>query len=68
MECFFTEARQKSFEKLQQVVEQYRARGVSAHVHRGEVDGVLDSVIQRAVREPLFLFMDHCGLASRGWR
>lgn len=30
VECFFTEAQQKSFEKLQQVVEQYRARGVPA--------------------------------------
>ncbi|MFE4626008.1 three-Cys-motif partner protein TcmP [Streptomyces mirabilis] len=63
VECFFTEAQQKSFEKLQQVVEQYRARGVLAHAHRGEVDGVLDSVIQRAAREPLFLFLDPCGLA-----
>ncbi|OQD57522.1 hypothetical protein BM536_001850 [Streptomyces phaeoluteigriseus] len=63
VECFFTEAQQKSFERLQQVVEHYRAGGVLAHAHRSEVDGVLDSVIQRAVREPLFLFLDPCGLA-----
>ncbi|MGX1916106.1 three-Cys-motif partner protein TcmP [Streptomyces phaeochromogenes] len=62
VECFFTEAQQKSFERLREVVEHYRASGVLAHAHRGEVDGVLDSVIQRAVREPLFLFLDPCGL------
>ncbi|MFI0515843.1 three-Cys-motif partner protein TcmP [Streptomyces sp. WSLK1-5] len=63
LECFFTEAQQKSFDRLLAVVEQYRARGVLAHAHRGEVDGVLDSVVRRAVREPLFLFLDPCGLA-----
>ncbi|MFD4975847.1 three-Cys-motif partner protein TcmP [Streptomyces sp. NPDC058424] len=63
VECFFTEAQQKSFERLHEVVENYRSRGVLAHAHRGEVDGVLDSVIRRAAREPLFLFLDPCGLA-----
>jgi three-Cys-motif partner protein len=62
VECFFTEAQQKSFERLQQVVEHYRAGRVLAHAHHGEVDAVLDSVIQRAVRAPLFLFLDPCGL------
>ncbi|MFE0520763.1 three-Cys-motif partner protein TcmP [Streptomyces sp. NPDC058954] len=63
LECFFTEAQPKSFERLQKVVESYRARGVLAHAHRGEVDGVLDSVIRRAAQQPLFLFLDPCGLA-----
>lgn len=63
LECFFTEAQQKSFDRLTKVVEQYQARGVLAHAHRGEVDAVLDSVIRRADREPLFLFLDPCGLA-----
>ncbi|WP_371858779.1 three-Cys-motif partner protein TcmP [Streptomyces chrestomyceticus] len=62
VECFFTEAQQKSFERLAQVVEHYRAGGVRAYAHRGEVDGVLDSVIQQASRQPLFLFLDPCGL------
>ncbi|MEU9663472.1 three-Cys-motif partner protein TcmP [Streptomyces chartreusis] len=62
LECFFTESQSKSFERLHQVVEHYRAGGVRAHTHRGEVDGALDSVIHRAVREPLFLFLDPCGL------
>ncbi|MGW7210018.1 three-Cys-motif partner protein TcmP [Streptomyces sp. NPDC054837] len=62
LECFFTEAQQKSYDQLRQVVEHYRAGGVPAHVHRGEVDGVLDDVIQRSVRAPLFLFLDPCGL------
>ncbi|MFG2351977.1 three-Cys-motif partner protein TcmP [Streptomyces phaeochromogenes] len=62
LECFFTEPQQKSFEKLHKVVEHYRAGGVPAHAHRGEADSVLDSVIQQAVRAPLFLFLDPCGL------
>ncbi|MFG2284009.1 three-Cys-motif partner protein TcmP [Streptomyces asoensis] len=62
VECFFTEAQQKSFDRLNEVVGHYRASGVLAHAHRGEVDGVLDNVVQRAVREPLFLFLDPCGL------
>lgn len=62
VECFFTESQQKSFDRLNEVVGHYRAGGVLAHAHRGEVDSVLDSVVQRAVREPLFLFLDPCGL------
>ncbi|MFE2823502.1 three-Cys-motif partner protein TcmP [Streptomyces sp. NPDC059271] len=62
LECFFTEAQQKSYERLHEVVRHYTASGVTAHAHRGEVDGVLDSVVQRAAREPLFLFLDPCGL------
>jgi three-Cys-motif partner protein len=62
VEGFFTEAQAKSFQRLQQVVEGYRRQGVVAHAHRGEVDGVLDSVIQRATGRPLFLFLDPCGL------
>ncbi|MEU1503229.1 three-Cys-motif partner protein TcmP [Streptomyces sp. NPDC005732] len=63
LECFFTEAQQKSFERLNKVVEHYRARRVLAHARRGEVDTVLDSVVQRAEGAPLFLFLDPCGLA-----
>ncbi|MEV8289112.1 three-Cys-motif partner protein TcmP [Streptomyces niveus] len=63
LDCFFTEAQAKSFERLGAVVKQYAARGVLAHAHHGEVDGVLDDVVQRAVRAPLFLFLDPCGLA-----
>ncbi|MEU5810946.1 three-Cys-motif partner protein TcmP [Streptomyces sp. NPDC047718] len=62
LECFFSEAQRKSFDRLDEVVRQYRARGVRAHAHRGEVDGVLDQVVERAVKEPLFLFLDPCGL------
>ena len=40
----------------------YRRQGVVAHAHRGEVDGVLDSVVRRAAGRPLFLFLDPCGL------
>ncbi|MGA5559224.1 three-Cys-motif partner protein TcmP [Streptomyces lavendulocolor] len=62
LECFFSEAQQKSFNRLEEVVQQYLARGVRAHAHRGEVDDVLDQVVERAIREPLFLFLDPCGL------
>ncbi|WP_439813368.1 three-Cys-motif partner protein TcmP [Streptomyces sp. P9-2] len=62
LECFFSEAQQKSFDRLQKVVQHYQACGVLAHAHRGEVDGLLDAVVQRAVGEPLFLFLDPCGL------
>ncbi|MFF8545010.1 three-Cys-motif partner protein TcmP [Streptomyces werraensis] len=62
LECFFSEPQAKSFDRLREVVQHYLARGVRAHAHRGEVDGVLDQVVQRAVREPLFLFLDPCGL------
>jgi three-Cys-motif partner protein len=62
LECFFAEQQAKSFSRLQEVVQTYRASGVQAHAHHGEVDGVLDDVVERAVREPLFLFLDPCGL------
>ncbi|MFJ2915064.1 three-Cys-motif partner protein TcmP [Streptomyces sp. NPDC087228] len=62
LECFFSEAQAKSYDRLNEVVQQYRASGVRAHAHRGEVDSVLDQVVERAVREPLFLFLDPCGL------
>lgn len=62
LECFFSEAQPKSYARLDEVVRQYRSDGVRAHAHRGEVDGVLDQVVERAVREPLFLFLDPCGL------
>jgi three-Cys-motif partner protein len=63
LECFFCEAQAKSFDRLQAVVRDYSGRGVRAHAHHGEVDSVLDQVVQRAVQEPLFLFLDPCGLA-----
>lgn len=62
LECFFSESHPKSSDLLQEVVQQYRASGVLAHAHRGEVDGVLDQVVERAEQEPLFLFLDPCGL------
>lgn len=62
LECFFSEPQAKSFDRLHEVVQQYRVRGVRAHAHRGEVDGVLDQVVERAAREPLLLFLDPCGL------
>ncbi|WP_329008523.1 three-Cys-motif partner protein TcmP [Streptomyces sp. NBC_01601] len=62
LECFFSEPQAKSFNRLHQVVQHYQAQGVRAHAHRGEVDGVLDQVVEGALGEPLFLFLDPCGL------
>ncbi|MFJ9634498.1 three-Cys-motif partner protein TcmP [Streptomyces sp. NPDC101175] len=60
--CYFVEQQPKSFERLQQVLGGYTARGVDARAHRGEVDEVLDDVVRRAAGVPLFLFLDPCGL------
>ncbi|MHC5903319.1 three-Cys-motif partner protein TcmP [Streptomyces sp. S6] len=62
LSCFFVEQQAKSFERLLEVMRGYQARGVEARAHRGEVDGVLDDVVQRAMGVPLFLFLDPCGL------
>ncbi|MEU9338807.1 three-Cys-motif partner protein TcmP [Streptomyces sp. NPDC048290] len=62
LECFFCEPQAKSFDRLRKVVEPYQRRNVRAYVHHGEVDGVLDRVVGRAEREPLFLFLDPTGL------
>ncbi|GAA0897901.1 MULTISPECIES: three-Cys-motif partner protein TcmP [Streptomyces violaceusniger group] len=62
LSCFFVEEQAKSFERLLEVLQTYRARGVDARAHRGEVDGVLDDVVLRARGVPLFLFLDPCGL------
>ncbi|MFF9803132.1 three-Cys-motif partner protein TcmP [Streptomyces rochei] len=62
LSCFFVEQQAKSFERLQQVLRGYVARGVEARAHQGEVDDVLDDVVHRAQGVPLFLFLDPCGL------
>lgn len=62
LSCFFVEQQAKSFDRLQQVLRGYTARGVDARAHRGEVDDVLDDVVHRAAGVPLFLFLDPCGL------
>lgn len=62
LSCFFVEQQAKSFDRLQQVLRGYTARGVDARAHRGEVDDVLDDVVRRAAGVPLFLFLDPCGL------
>lgn len=68
LSCFFVEEQPKSFERLQQVLRGYTARGVDARAHRGEVDDVLDDVVRRAAGVPFFLFLDPCGLCLPGER
>ncbi len=62
LSCFIVEQQAKSFDRLQQVLRGYTARGVDARAHRGEVDDVLNDVVRRAAGVPLFLFLDPCGL------
>lgn len=62
LSCVFVEQKAKSFDRLQQLVHDYKAAGVDARAHRGEVDDVLDDVVHNAVGVPLFLFLDPCGL------
>lgn len=62
LSCFFVEQQAKSFARLQEVVRSYEARGVYARAHHGEVNDVLDDVVQQATGVPLFLFLDPCGL------
>ncbi|MFE4540216.1 three-Cys-motif partner protein TcmP [Streptomyces scopuliridis] len=60
--CFFVEQKPDSVARLEQVAADYRAKGVDARVHHGDVDGVLDEVLRAAGGLPLFLFLDPCGL------
>ncbi|MGV9248025.1 three-Cys-motif partner protein TcmP [Streptomyces sp. NPDC003710] len=60
--CFFTEADAKAVARLETVANIYRKQGVDARVHHGDVDGVLDQVVRAAAGQPLFLFLDPCGL------
>ncbi|MFD7495292.1 three-Cys-motif partner protein TcmP [Streptomyces sp. NPDC059832] len=60
--CFFVEQKPDSVARLDLVAAHYRALGVDARVHHGDVDGVLSEVLQVAEGLPLFLFLDPCGL------
>ena len=51
-----------SFGILKAVVDEYVARGVQAEANRFEVIRGLDQVVNAAEGEPLFLFLDPCGL------
>ncbi|MCZ4124998.1 three-Cys-motif partner protein TcmP [Streptomyces sp. H39-S7] len=60
--CFFVEREPESLARLEKVASIYRTQGVDARVHPGDVDGVLDTVLQTADGLPLFLFLDPTGL------
>jgi three-Cys-motif partner protein len=59
---FFYERRRDSFAILKPVVDEYVARGVQADAFRCEAIRGLDQVVKAAEGEPLFLFLDPCGL------
>jgi three-Cys-motif partner protein len=60
--CFFVEREDEDAAQLVKVVGQYAEQGVTARAHHGSVLDVLDDVVRAAVRCPLFLFLDPCGL------
>ncbi len=60
--CFFVEKKLDSATRLQTVADTYRAKGVDAKVHHGNVAGILDHVLTSAAGLPLFLFLDPCGM------
>lgn len=60
--CWFIERDRTSAEALMAVVDEYRAKGVTATAHRGDVLEVLDRVVRDADGCPLFVFLDPCGL------
>ncbi|PSR62133.1 hypothetical protein C8258_25830 [Nocardia sp. MDA0666] len=61
VEVELVEKYRPSFENLARVTAEYRARGIVAEAHHGQVENYLDSVIDRATGVPLFLFLDPCG-------
>lgn len=59
---YFYESDEASFAVLDQVVDEYRQRGIDAVAVRTEVLGELGRIIAAARNQPLFLFFDPCGL------
>lgn len=49
------------FQGLQEVTDEYRARGVVADAYQGDVVQQLPGVLERARGVPLFMFLDPCG-------
>jgi three-Cys-motif partner protein len=61
-QLFFYEPNPESFATLDRVVNEYVARGVQANAEGREIISGLDRIINAARGEPLFLFLDPCGL------
>jgi len=60
--CFFVEEDRESANILDAVVSEYRANGVDARAHHGDVADILDDVLSAADGLPLFVFLDPTGL------
>ncbi|SFD74892.1 three-Cys-motif partner protein TcmP [Streptomyces aidingensis] len=60
--CFFIEKGTASVARLRQVAGEYQRQGVDARVHHSDVTALLAEVTAAAVGQPLFLFLDPCGL------
>lgn len=60
-QCFFSEHDATSFTSLERVVAEYSDR-VQVECRKTDVDLMLDDVLQAAHGDPLFVFLDPCGL------
>ncbi|MFJ8997238.1 three-Cys-motif partner protein TcmP [Streptomyces sp. NPDC102359] len=61
VEATLVEKKRADYEKLAQVVDEYKALGVRAVAHQGLVHEHLADIVAGAQGIPLFLFLDPCG-------
>jgi three-Cys-motif partner protein len=66
VDLFLVEKSLSDFRKLEEVANEYRARGVNVHTRHGECGSFLDDAIAGAAGASLFLFLDPCG-ANLPW-
>jgi hypothetical protein len=56
LECLFVERRRTDFARLQALIQEAQAAGISCDAYRGKVINHLDTLLQRAGEAPLFAF------------
>lgn len=62
LDCYFVERKREDFKRLKVLVDEARAKGVSATALPGRVQKQLDYVLERADGVPLLAFLDPFGL------
>lgn len=62
LDCYFVERKREDYRRLKTLVEDARAKGVSAEALHGRVQKQVDYVLQRAEGAPLLAFLDPFGL------
>lgn len=66
VDLFLVEKSLSDFRKLDEVANEYRARGMNVQTRHGDCGSFLDDAIASAVGASLFLFLDPCG-ANLPW-